>query len=224
MPTKEKYPLSHYASSILVTVSRFRSLFDREIQSMEDMLTDVARWLGSSKGLVGLSSGLSDLSLIRPGRYSTDEKESRLRLEDLRKRWNMSKIKLELWLSGKSARHLNDRSQRNDEVEETPFGSSYKAIVDINANRFMPNDEYLSLDRNGMAEYEEPVPLCAISPVVQVNKRILRMGLGSSQPHLPTEPETAGALAARQHREAAAANKAAQSAENARQRISLFSR
>lgn len=196
---------------------------------MEQLFTDIASWLNCAKGLADLAKGLSDLALIR-GKYSISEKEGRLRLETLTKRWDMSRARLKLWLSGESARHLSTRGNSTG-AEGEPIGgaSKYAAIADISPQRYMPNGEWLSAERNGAAEWEAPATLGAISPVVAAEVGpLVRMGLGNgmggdSKPK-PLSKDTPGAAAARERRRKEEELERRGAAEGSRQRLSLFSR
>lgn len=192
--------------------------------TMEQVLHDNANWLNCTKGLPELAAGLSDLALCR-GTYSTSERECRLRLESLQKRWATSCERLKHWLSGESASRLSQREQKSTGQETGEHKSDYRAVVDIDPERYMPNDQWLAVERNGIGDWEGPMaPENAINPVININERLVRRGLAGkdAEEDLFKDNSTA-AIAAQERRREKAEAEERKVAEGSRQKLSLFS-
>lgn len=139
------------------------------------MLDDAAKWLNCAhRSLVEKHS--SDAQLVQ-GKYSTDEKECRLRFETVSRRWDAAKAKLTLWLSGQSAKRTGDASGTGN-VAEASGRARYLSMARVESRRYMPSATELVAESNGAAEWDLPRELPRESPVVHVNTAVIKMGLG----------------------------------------------
>ena len=194
--------LKHRGERSSVTLARFRSLFNAEVEGLELLLEDNARWLNvaeSAKGVPGrlrVASQMTDAHLTRPP-CPTDAKEAKARLQALRRRWDLSRQKLGLWLEGRSARHLTKVVEATDKVMPPVVDKPRtNGVAQVASRRFMPSPLHLAGDRNGVADWDPPSSLPRESPLLEVNTAVLKMGLrgaGGSGLHGAEEKYESGA-------------------------------
>jgi hypothetical protein len=115
----------------------------------------------------------------RRGKYSTSESECRAKHDFLKKRWAVILPRLQLWLSGQSARHSKLASDGAGPV--VGGRERFRAIARIAASRYMPSPTALSKDDNGLGLWEPASQLPREDPVVKVNTAVLKLGLGRGQ-------------------------------------------
>ena len=174
---EELATLKHKGERSSVTLAKFRSLFDREVAAAEALLDENARWLNCTDR--SSVHNLTDTDLVR-GKYSTNEQECKARLRQLQKKWDFSLSRLALWLSGQSARHLNAQSGNVAEERGEASGKQrYRAEANLPSRRYMPSATQVVADYNGTADWDSPSALPRESPVIRVNKAVIKMGLSA---------------------------------------------
>ena len=59
---------------------------------------------------------------------------------------------------------------------------AHRAIADVITGRYMPSSSHLVAETNGTSERDPPTCRPRISPVLQVNTAVLKLGLGDKKP------------------------------------------